>query len=838
MALSARPWIVLLGWGAALLLTLPLKDTRPDAAAEAYGHAWRLFQHGKLADSQREAEAGRKQFLDSSPGWAEEFRLLEAEAMVWGGSYDEALRLLAAHPSFAKPEENIRQLAIEAVALTHQEQLPAAAARLTRAEGLCKAADYAICGDVIRARGILAVEQGLPGAARDRFVETFSFGEAHHDPWLQATAAANLGRAAIQAGHFDEALDWSRTAYQDAEQLDAEHIAQIAAGNLGWAYLQLGDDERALEQFRNAEKNAEALGSTSSALTWISAAGYVYRDSGDLARATQCYRQAFQLAKKLGSKDDTVDALEDLAQISVDAGKLDEASMYIAQATPMELADGNGLSANVLLTEGMLAAARRQDQQAEKLLREVRENKDNPTTTRLGAGEQLALLYEAEGNTRAAEQMYEATLDEFDSAQAELKSEESQLPFVANAARIYDDYIHLLLAQGKNDEALAVADRSRARTLAQSMGGAAGKTATAKLNPRRIAQKTGATLLFYWLGRKQSCLWAITPEKAAFFPLAAQAEIATRIERYRKAVLNAEDPLELGNQDGRVLYQLLVAPASKLIRRGALVTILADGELNRLNFETLLAPGPSAEHDRGSKPNQDMHYWIDDATVVSAPSLAMLDAANPARAGARNLLLLGNPVSPGEEFPSLPLFAFEMKNIEKHFDAQSVAAFSSGQATPAAYLSSNPARYAYIHFVSHAVSSSTAPLDSAIILSRGGSGADSFKLYARDIMRHSIDARLVTISACFGSGTRSYAGEGLVGLSWAFLRAGAQSVIGSLWEVSDESTPRLMDRLYQGLEAGETPADSLRTAKLALLHSGGRFHTPFYWATFQIYSSR
>jgi CHAT domain-containing protein len=179
-----------------------------------------------------------------------------------------------------------------------------------------------------------------------------------------------------------------------------------------------------------------------------------------------------------------------------------------------------------------------------------------------------------------------------------------------------------------------------------------------------------------------------------------------------------------------------------------------------------------------------------------------------------------------------------MKNIEKHFDAQSVAAFSSGQATPAAYLASNPAHYSYIHFVSHAVSSSSAPLDSAIILSRADAGADSFKLYARDIIRHPIDARLVTISACFGSGTRSYAGEGLVGLSWAFLRAGAQNVIGSLWEVSDDSTPRLMDRLYQGLEEGHTPAASLRQAKLALLHSDSKFHSPFYWATFQLYSSR
>jgi CHAT domain-containing protein len=78
----------------------------------------------------------------------------------------------------------------------------------------------------------------------------------------------------------------------------------------------------------------------------------------------------------------------------------------------------------------------------------------------------------------------------------------------------------------------------------------------------------------------------------------------------------------------------------------------------------------------------------------------------------------------------------------------------------------------------------------------------------------------------------------LVGLSWAFLRAGAHNVIGALWEVSDDSTPRLMDALYQGLADGQNPASALRRAKLNLLHSPGRFRAPFYWAPFQIYTRR
>ncbi len=85
---------------------------------------------------------------------------------------------------------------------------------------------------------------------------------------------------------------------------------------------------------------------------------------------------------------------------------------------------------------------------------------------------------------------------------------------------------------------------------------------------------------------------------------------------------------------------------------------------------------------------------------------------------------------------------------------------------------------------------------------------------------------------------RTFVGEGQVGLSWAFLNAGAQQVIGALWEVSDDSTPRLMDKLYQGLTTGDSPAVALRNAKLSLLRSQSRFSAPFYWAPFQIYSRR
>jgi CHAT domain-containing protein len=823
---------------------IPIEHTRSGGVEAVYEHARQLYLHGFLEKSQLEATQGFTRYHGSNPEWTLKFQLLQAEIMVRRGFGEKALTLLTAlQPPPNNSELIVEKLTQEGAALTLQQNLSAAAQKLVEAQKLCTIATYAACGWVIRQNGILAVRRGNLTDAHNQFLECLAYARRYHDRRLEASALTNLGWASLQNERYDEAVDWFRSAYYASVELGAEDSAQIASGNLGWAYFKLGDKERALELLMDAEKRATTIGNIQAELIWQSNVGYVYQDVGDLARATKAYRQSLDRATQINSKDDIVNALEDLAHTSIDAGKLDEAGAYIDQVSPMVKAAGNHVDAlDVMLAQARIAAARRQDEQAEAIFRGVEHDPDSQTSMRLGSEHELAGLFERQGNTVAAGQMYRTALTTFESARAQLKNENSKLPFLANATPIYDDYIQFLVKQGKPEEALLAADQSRARTLAQGLGQISDKGSfhSAALSPRAVAQKSGATMLFYWLGERQCYLWAVTPQRIELFPLPAKKEIGQLVQRYSETLLGPQDPLQAENEDGQALYRLLVAPALKLIPPNSRVVILSDGALTRLNFETLLAPGPSPipNQQYGTEHKTDTHYWIDDVTLFSAPSIAMLSAAKPARDVANNLLLIGNPVSPNADFPSLPLFGSEMNLIEKNFAAHKPVVFAGQQASAAAYLASNPAQYSYIHFVAHAVASRTDPLDSAIILSPTTTGEESFKLYARDIIQRPLDARLVTISACYGSGTRFYAGEGLVGLSWAFLRAGAHSVIGALWEVSDDSTPRLMEALYQGIEAGQTPEAALRAAKLALLHSQGKFRAPFYWAPFQLYSRR
>jgi CHAT domain-containing protein len=200
------------------------------------------------------------------------------------------------------------------------------------------------------------------------------------------------------------------------------------------------------------------------------------------------------------------------------------------------------------------------------------------------------------------------------------------------------------------------------------------------------------------------------------------------------------------------------------------------------------------------------------------------------------LLLIGDPIYTRPEFQSLPHAREEMSDVAGHFDPAHRLVLAGADATPAAYHQSKPADFAYIHFVSHGVGSDIDPLDSAVILSANPGGDASYKLYAREILNNQLHADLVTISSCYGSGVRSYSGEGLVGLTWAFLHAGSHHVIGALWEVNDTSTPHLMGDLYDGLAHGATPAAALRAAKLAMIHRGDVFRKPYYWGSFQLYA--
>lgn len=691
---------------------------------------------------------------------------------------------------------------------------------------MCQVSPEVTCGDATRSRGILAVQHGEMKAAKQFFEESLQFARAHNDHFLEVTALINLGLASLQEEHFDEAVDWTDAAYQASTTLEAGGEAQTALGNLGWAYYNLGDPERSLEFSLEAEKRARQMGRIIGQLSWTTNAGYVYAGRGDLARAKEAYLKALDLATGIQGREDIYNSLRALALVSVESGELEEARKYSDQAIDIAHTDHNRLDELYpLLVKGLIAARAHDGAEAERIFREVERDQNANASLKWRAEHGLAQLYADEKRLDNADREYRASLATFEAARSSLRRNDSKLPFSNNASRIYDDYIHFLVARGKTDDALRWADYSRARTLAEGLGILPAKRVAdpPPLPAQEIARGVKGTLLFYWLGEKQSYLWAISPRDTRLIPLPARPEIDAAVQRYRRTLSGPQDVLASSDGDGRWLYRTLVAPAQQSLPKDARVFIVPDGSLNNLNFETLLVDEPAP------------HYWIEDATITNASSLRVLATPYQADKRRRSLLLIGNSVPPNDKYPALPNAAAQMESVAGHFPAAQEQVFARGQASAQAYLGSHPEQFSHIHFVAHGIASRLSPLDSAIVLSKSGAENDSFKLYGRDIIQHPLRADLVTISACYGAGERWYSGEGLVGLSWAFLRAGAHNVVAALWDVADASVEQLMARFYEELDHEASPDVALRAAKLSLLHSSG-FRRPFYWAPFQLYT--
>jgi CHAT domain-containing protein len=789
-----------------------------------------LFLHGDLVHAQSAAENASRHYFNRDPVWAWKFRVLHAEILAWRGMYPEILKVLELGPP---PELDDGDLNLERqiwtgtayIRLHRFDEAQKAIAVVSRS---CIDATRSVCGELYNIRGALELEHGNYEAARSLYSGGVAVGRDQHNRFLEAWSLLNLTQVALLEEHFDEAVDYADETYKAASSIDAQGIILSSQGNLGWARYMTGDADRAIEIFLNAVQRARSLGSLVDEITWLTASGYIYLDQGNFPLAEDLYRKALNLATDIKSQEDILNAQISLAFVSLLTDKLDLARQYSDQAIASARANGRRIDELYpLLTKGQIAVHQGNFGQAEQIFREVASDPKVSPSLKWEAQHELANLYADQKLIDQAQGSYRTALVTFENARSSLQHEDVRLPFLANASSLYEDYIRLLLSQGKVADALSAADHARARTLSEGLGQL--KKTESVLPPPvdgpRIARAAGGSILYYWLGQKQSYLWAITPQKTTLYPLPAAPQIDVLVKRYRKSLERPQEGIETQNADGVNLYRMLVQPAEQIIGKSSKIFIIPDGTLNGLNFETLIVPGPK------------LHYWIEDTTITNASALRLLERTHsnstPRRA---NLLLVGNPVTASPEFVTPPQAATEMTKIREHFSNTDQRVFSGIAATPPAYLSSKPEQFGYIHFVAHGTASRLSPLDSAIVLSRTTPQDDSFRLYARAIIQKPLRAELVTISACYGAGTRAYSGEGLVGLSWAFLRAGAHNVIAALWDVSDASTPQLMDQMYLEIRKGKRPEEALRSAKLTLLHSDTSFHNPFYWAPFQLYT--
>jgi CHAT domain-containing protein len=780
------------------------------------------MKQGNLTEAMRQADAGMR----AEPSWR--FRILKADILLSRSDAAPARKLLA-FPQLPSDQELLARLRMDQGWIEYLgSNYSSAAALLHQASQIARPLGLPLLEVVIENRaGLVQMQQGQMDLAEQTFRHVLEVAASQRDLSLHATAMVSLGYLFEHTYRLEEAIFWydkARVMFHDAGSVNNYYVT---VGNLGWCYLRLGDSDKGLANLAEAEAHARKIDDRYHEQLWIGDSGSGLYARDDFKGAADKFRQAIDIANSLGTneKDLTGVWYYDLASTSIDLNDYDKAEQYNQEALRLRKAVADDTDYYPRVNEAHIAAGRK-DPRAKALYRgliaEYHEGL-NPVPM-LEAEVGLAAVLAEEGNGDQADAQYRETLARLESQRRALISADNRMSYFATLIRFYDRYINFLVDRKQPERALEVAESSRALVLDERLESKSAHTVVHAAQMRELARSSHSIFLSYWLGKKRSFLWAVTPDGITPYELPPESQITPLVTGYRSFIENLRDPLQSEYPAGQKLSEILLHPVRGLLASATRVVLVPDRSLYSLNFETLPDPEDSKK------------YVIERTVLEVAPSINMLAERRPAATTADSLLLIGNPDQVIEEYPRLPFAGNEIESISKAVLPGKRAVLVGADANPSAYRNAKPAQYSWIHFAAHVVTKQNIPLDSALILSRGASPQDTeYQLSAREVMAIPLNASLVTLSACRSAGAKTYSGEGQVGLSWAFLRAGSRSVVAGLWDVTDRSTAALMADFYEQLAHNAAPAEALRHAKLTLLHGGTAYQKPFYWGPFQLY---
>lgn len=791
-----------------------------------YRDATQKLNTGDLPGALTLAEQGRRS-SQKDLVWNWKFRLVQADVKLWQGHSDESLAIVK-----SLPQEGILPVEISIQAhlalgralynLYHSD----AEAELAKAEQLATAGMPEMLGEVALAWGGFHYNFEQFDAAKKDFENALQLAVKYKQQLLEAKAQGSLGRWFTHQGLYDKSRDQAAMASIICRSIHARHVEVINLLNQGWNAVELGDFEQAIPIFARMQELAASAGMEKAVETALNNLGRIHLNQEDYEKATAEFSSVLAMARKRADKPNIALYLDNLALSALGLHKLEDAERYNQEALSILENKNDHVEKIVsLLINATIANAQREFAKAVPLLKSIIRDKETPASIRWEAEDQLAASYEASGNNGLGASQYQKVLNALDQAQETIVDYQSKLAFSFWVARFSTDYIRLLIKMKKPEDALRVAESMRARTLRRGLR--SGPKSEGRLQVKHVQKflaSSNRTIMSYWLASEKSYLWVISPSEFRLFILPAKNEIEKNVEKYQAAVTNLSD-VESGDENGQALYRTLIEPAEELIHKGTKIIVIPDGDLDKLSFETLLT---SRTH----------HFWIRDFELQSASSIELLLKSKPSyvNLSTKKVLVIGDPIQADPEYSTLEHAREEIDQIKAILPAGSVTVISGADAVPSAYERSTPSQYEVIHFSTHGSANETNPLESAIILSLEGD--NRFKLYAEQVVKIRITAQVVVISACYGAGKRAYSAEGLVGLAWAFLRAGAHQVIAGIWDVDDEATPRLMNNFYVELKKSGNASAALRSAKLSMLNDPAdkKHHRPYYWAALQLYN--
>lgn len=731
----------------------------------------------------------------------------------------------------------------------------------------------------LHAQGRACTLLGRFDEAKDLFEQALSIRRSSAHASGESATLLQLGWLRYLARDYEGALERYGQAFEVARRAGLDGDLPALLDRRASALLALGRRDEALAMYRDALERLRRAGSRTGYARTLSNIAGVHAEMREWDLAAREYDEAMRGLRAVRDLDALPSVLLDRAQMLRDRGEVERAERAVQSALDLLEQLRNLVGGEVSRATYLAARHKFFDFHVDLLMqREADEPGAGHATRAFEVTEQArarALLDDLawsrrdpalDARTRAEDRELDARLDAAVATEQRLAEQDATGEQRSAAAA---DVAALLRAQDeRRGRRRSAASRDAAWSSARPLGLAA---------IQRDVLDDDTLMVAYFLGEKRSFVWLVGRTSFEFQPLPPRDTIEALARSVYELVPRSR---ERGVRQQAALLSASLADVVLGPLRGRLghkrLLLIGDGALHYVPFAALLVrpERPPDARETGSAWLDGRVPLVAEHELVTAPSASVLGHVRSEwlqRQPARHLLAVladpvfersdrrlgGAAVAPPQEPPAaeavgdlersasdvglpqprrLPYSRLEAEKILALVPVgQSLRALDF-DASRETVLLGRLRDYRILHFATHGLLNARHPELSGLVLSRvdrDGHPQDGF-LRVGDLYQLSLPADLVVLSACRTALGRDVRGEGLVGLTQAFLRAGAARVLVSLWNVNDRATADLMARFYDALlTRGMAPAAALRVAQLAFMRDRA-FAAPAYWAGFTL----
>lgn len=712
---------------------------------------------------------------------------------------------------------------------------------------------------------------------------------ARKTPYPNTTASVlnNLGVLYLDQEDYARAADYFNQGLQIYQaQRNQLEIARVLL-NLGVMHQRQGDYDRALEGFGKSLEQATKISNKELIIAAEEGIGAVQQVKGDLAAALETLDRGLALAKEVNDQVRIAEILWRKAETHyagrnyAEAVALAESALKLARQLQLPK-----LSYLIATTLGRAYIGQKKPDPAKDMLSQAIEQVEMLRTRVAGQEQERQLFFE--NKVGAYHSLIELFIAQDRSVDALLYAERAKSRVLFDLLSVGGVRSAKALTQNErekeqllNREIVEINNEIRNEQLKTNSAPSRLNHLGSRLNSARLKYASFQDLLYtshpeskaprgQLPALTQSGLdnliedsqtayleYVVTKERVLLFVLTKDQSRGADVRVYTINIKEEELAKMVGDYHqmmadriptfaalSRKLYDLLLKPAESQLKGKSRLCIVPDGPLWDAPFQATQAKAS--------------RYLIEDYAIHYAPSLSVLAelarrGSGQERSRAPSLLAFGNPlagaetvarlqeVNRGGALAPLPEAEAEVKALAQMFGPDRSRIFTGARADEKTF-KSLASTYNVIHFATHGILDDRHPLYSYLLLSKpAGDVSDDGFLEAREIMGLELRADLVVLSACETARGKIGAGEGVIGMAWAFFVAGCRTTVVSQWQVNSPSTSELMAGFYQHLrpaavEGRKMKDEALRLAALELIKDS-RYRHPYYWAGFVMVGS-